>query len=724
MRRFRVALCALCGLWWASLLCAQAKAPVWVLPEEGAVITGLAQVQVAMPKGVNPDTLHYYLEGVYPSDYDAVLKKLGNPHLDEIDSQSFVPLMAMVPEARTSLDPIVFQPFRCTLTPGMQEGPKHDGVYYRRYDFSRPVTVDFSSLYPGKYRLVMVVDKQRIVRNIELKPPVVIPVFTMDPPAIMPNGSLRIQGTVSGLPNLNPLAATDVKEEDEERMSYGQLTGSKWGSVFILIDGAVVTEGGEMGKDDAGPTVPWSMEFPLQENPIFALDGALTGTHRVTILYYDGLGNGVMLSRTMQLPFSSVYLTAASINGNDDVMRVNTPIMLMAQPVGGTAPRYKFLLETAQGERVLRDFSEDRTMKWTPYRAGSYTFAVIACEADGSRKRKTRREIFVNSLKPTITLTVTPAKTTPAGSRIALSAVVDGRNNPTCRLEYLKGKVWVKIADESTGEIAFDKPGTYRLRASLMDCDDISVLSQTTIAYAVTAPVPVTGVKIKPGQAFTPVKEIFYGIENNAPLPGSEIGATAGAPVPRAAFVTAYRTGGTRKASYRWFSSADGKNWTPIITWTSDKKNRVALKALPDKDGCCTLYFPVVPEYQFLRVEVSDATMGGKPVSAEFTPATPWLFSGITLHTKYPSPQPVGTAIELSAVPTGDDDSISYFFSVNDGTGWQSIEDNIDYSYHDASEVTWVPINPGTYRLRVHAVQEGSDKAFDSEMEYVITEVP
>ena len=77
------------------------------------------------------------------------------------------------------------------------------------------------------------------------------------------------------------------------------------------------------------------------------------------------------------------------------------------------------------------------------------------------------------------------------------------------------------------------------------------------------------------------------------------------------------------------------------------------------------------------------------------------------------SPQPVNTAIKLTATPTGGGGQVQYLFRVgySDAAGWHWT--NINGTYTTTASCTWTPATAGTFTLVVWARLVGHTANYD-----------
>ena len=153
--------------------------------------------------------------------------------------------------------------------------------------------------------------------------------------------------------------------------------------------------------------------------------------------------------------------------------------------------------------------------------------------------------------------------------------------------------------------------------------------------------------------------------------------------------------GGTAPFLYKWFLSEDGTTWSVIGSWTSsatftwkpavasaNHRVRVWVKnsanAADQPEASAEQAFPI-----------DAVTTPPAPTTPAYTPV-----SSVTLTANKLAPQPAGTAITLSATPTGGTAPFLYRWFVSDGTTWTGLG-----SWTSSASVTWTPAVANPYLL-------------------------
>jgi hypothetical protein len=175
-------------------------------------------------------------------------------------------------------------------------------------------------------------------------------------------------------------------------------------------------------------------------------------------------------------------------------------------------------------------------------------------------------------------------------------------------------------------------------------------------------------------------------------FPVASVALTTDVPAPQEVSSTivwtATPTGGTGPLVYQWFVSADGATWNAVESWTLSNQ---------------FTWTPTVASASY-RVSVW-AKRASNPIEAAEA-ATEQAFAiqepvtGVALTTNLPSPQPLSSAIEWTATPTGGTgDALVYkwFVSDDDGVTWSAAG-----PWNASNRVTWTPtaVNP-KYRVTV-----------------------
>ncbi len=99
--------------------------------------------------------------------------------------------------------------------------------------------------------------------------------------------------------------------------------------------------------------------------------------------YDDGVIKTIKIARS---GVASSYMNLTASPSVNDPIDKGTPVLFTAQAhiggIGGTAVQYSFWRHDARGYALVRDWSADNTLNWTPARIGNYTIEARAKGAD------------------------------------------------------------------------------------------------------------------------------------------------------------------------------------------------------------------------------------------------------------------------------------------------------------------------------------------------------
>jgi len=403
-----------------------------------------------------------------------------------------------------------------------------------------------------------------------------------------------------------------------------------------------------------------------------------TGTYTLQVLARQ-TGTTQIASITKQLSYtitaptpalSAVNLTASPASPQ----AVNTAVKLTATATGGTSVQYRFTAANgSSAATVLQDYSTTSTCTWTPTTGGTYTLQVLAREGT-----TTQNPSIVKSLSYTISAVSTPAtalnmSVSPATGTVNVPVTVTATAVGGSNLQYQfwvgdqTATQWTLLQDYGTANTCPWNPtasGVFPLVARVRTVG-------STSTYDVQ-------------------NDVFYTV--NAGAAGSSVSLTASPlspqPISTPITLTATASGGT-SFEYQFSATLNGTATiirayaaTPTCPWT------------PTVAGAYTLS---------VAARLVGGTQNPNMVNTLNYTINPVTISGVSLTASPTSPQPVQTAIKLTAAATGGT-SLQYKFQATSSAGVTTVLQN----YAATATYTWTPATADTYTLQVFAEQTGT----------------
>ncbi|XQY91533.1 SpoIID/LytB domain-containing protein [Metabacillus sp. HB246100] len=367
--------------------------------------------------------------------------------------------------------------------------------------------------------------------------------------------------------------------------------------------------------------------------------------------------------------------------------KAGTAISINALTTGGKDPLYAFHLYDGTEWKEVQPYSSNKSYLWKPVIPGTYTFSVHAKETVSTNRYDDYETFTYTITAEDVNLTsIDIDKQSPQklGETIRVNANANGGYNLIFAYHLYDGKEWKEIQPYSNNQSLIwtpIKPGNYRFSVHVKDVssnqlyDDYGVLDYTVSTDSI----------------------IFPQIQVDKLSP-QNTGQTIN--------LTSVATGGyDLQYAYHLY---DGKEWKTLRPYSSDK----SFTWTPEKAG----------KYKF-SVHVKSSTSGKvyetyKTLDYEIKQIEPVKTQSLTVDK--PSPQVVGSSINLSASATGGSKRL-YKFHVYDGREWTVLRD-----YQVSNSIQWQPTRAGEYKLVVHVKDQSSSKEYDSykAMTYTMKEIP
>lgn len=398
-----------------------------------------------------------------------------------------------------------------------------------------------------------------------------------------------------------------------------------------------------------------------------------------------------------------------------------------ASASGGQAPyQYKFLVHNGLQWTTASEWSTSATFIWTPALVNSqYRVGVWVRSSRGTAdlpEASSSADFAINGVStisatsapppPSTTTSSSPARLTalslvpskpapqPAGTTITFSATPTGGAAPH-QYKWLvhDGLRWIEMAGWSTASTFNWTPAAansqhrvgvwVRSAGSTADAAEFTQSMDFPItAVTSTAPAPTTA--------------------PTARLTAVAISPDKSAPQPAGTTVTfsASPTGGAAPQQYKWLVH-DGLNWSAVtawstastFTWTPTVQNsasrigvwvRSAGNTIDAAEVTSSIDFPI------------SAAVTVAPTPAPATTTTARL-TEVTLGSDKPAPQPAGTTITLSAVPTGGT-AHQYKWLIHNGLNWSAVS-----GWSFSNTFSWTPASANSsYRVGVWVRTNGS----------------
>jgi len=354
---------------------------------------------------------------------------------------------------------------------------------------------------------------------------------------------------------------------------------------------------------------------------------------------------------------------------------VGTAVTWTAVPTGGAAPhQYKWMVFDGASWTFVTGWTAASTFAWSPsvprnYRIGVWVKSAgntaDAAEVPLSVPYTITMPLRVNS----VALGADQASPQLLGTSILWTAAPAGGTAPyQYRRSVFNGSAWAVVAAWSpTSTYAWTPVSAnlqYAVRVSVRSNGNTSdtAEAESLSAFAITAP------------------------------PVSSVGLAADRPAPQFAGTTvtwsAAPVGGTAPHQYKWLVF-DGTSWAVASAWSANA-------AWAWKPAQANAAYRV---RAWVRSAGSVADAAEASAESGFAITVPPPVSAVALSANRTSPQPVGTAITLTASATGGMAPVQYKWAYFDGTTWNALG-----AWTTSNVTTWQPslANAG-YTLRVWA---------------------
>lgn len=434
----------------------------------------------------------------------------------------------------------------------------------------------------------------------------------------------------------------------------------------------------------------WTRSLPSDGTAEFRIevtpgDGvAANATDALTITATSGTdgakGDAVIATTTAVPAVSVVTLTPSAASPQ----LANTAITLTATPTGGNVLEYKYLVGKAATWTSIGTYTTAKSCIWTPTTAGAYQVKVWAREVGSTSDYEVASTPFDYTITASLTgvsLAASPASPRPANVPITLTATTTG--GTTVQYQYQKstnsGGSWTTLkaySSDTTYQWTPTAPGSYLLQVIAREQGQTATFTKS-IPYTITPALSAVTLAVSPASA---------------------------QPINTLVKLTATATGGA-SLQYQFETSTDGTTWTPLALYAAANSAN---------------WRPTAANTYQLRVRVRDGN-SGEPVNSAtasytITAAPP---TSVTLTTALVSPQPINTAITLTAKKTGGT-NVEYKFDVSKDAGatWSALR-----AYSSEPTYAWTPTIASAYQVQVTAREQGLTTFVTKKISYTITPV-
>jgi len=407
----------------------------WVLPPEGAVIKGKAQLAVVPTDNVGPDYLTFYL---LRHDICASVPTTGD----------------------WDYSGIVYRLFYRSHTELGGDWSGMDGAWAIEHDFSHLVSGTYTLKVEAADRAgnVGTATHEIIVESNEIAPRLTIDTRTYDPAA----NTVRVTGTISNLEK-----ETDLEPWEEwDNTTLPAVLGVEVDGELVLDD-----DGGEM----EGGT--WNV---ILEGRRFG-----PGEHTVTAVAVDPFGNTSCASTKFSLPLSAIVLVPV----RDLPHIVNDEIQFQALTTGGSVVEYKFLVSDGRQWSTVREYKPENACMWSATKRGEYVVKVLARERSQTKEFSATLPQQILPALSGVKLTVTPSKRARVNKYVRLTATPVGGAYPVYRWQVHDGKTWTVLDDWYRDHLYVwrpARPGSYVLRVCAREPGSVAEFCDK-VSFVVTA---------------------------------------------------------------------------------------------------------------------------------------------------------------------------------------------------------------------------------------------
>ncbi|UFT98877.1 N-acetylmuramoyl-L-alanine amidase [Radiobacillus kanasensis] len=385
-----------------------------------------------------------------------------------------------------------------------------------------------------------------------------------------------------------------------------------------------------------------------------------------TVINHYGLGKPVITTYT-------VDKASPQVEG--------TRVILYARASNGDNLQYKFWQHNLDTDewKLLQDYSADTNIGWTPDKSGNYELVVHVREGSSTNSYDTYKVMqYQVKPKPVSIQSYTSDLPSPQAKETRVIINANAINGEELQYKFWQHNMdtdeWKLLQDYSTDtNIGWtpDRAGKYQLVVHVKEAaSSRSYDTYKVMDYLVKNSL----VEI---QQFTSDKP-------SPQLEGTQV------------IVNAKAVNGEGLLYKFWEQNLTTGEWKLLqdysvdtnITWTSSKADKYKI---------------------VVHVKESDSVNSYDTYKAINYVLEPNPLTISSVNVDKPSPQPYATDIQISATSNISETANYKFWLFNKKTNqWSLLQD-----YGPDSNVIWSPVEPGEYKLVVHAKNEGSLKSYD-----------
>lgn len=426
-------------------------------------------------------------------------------------------------------------------------------------------------------------------------------------------------------------------------------------------------------------------------------------------------------------PSGTGRLTAVTLSANKPAPQpAGTLITFSAVPTGGASPhQYKWLMHDGLVWRVVSDWTTTSSFSWTPASANpGYRFGVwvrsAGNTADAAEVTASADYPITAASSPpappppsttapkltVVTIGANKAAPQPLGTTITFTATPNGGATPQ-QYKWLvhDGVQWTVAGDWATSNTfnwtpIVSNPGSrvgvwVRSAGNSVDAGEVTASIDFPISASTSTPPPPP-----PPTGGTKLLGVVLGADKVAPQPQNTT-----------ITFTAVPNGGIAPQQYKYLMH-DGVQWKVIREWSTSNtfawtppawnpNSRIGVWVRNAGNTVDAGEVTASIDYAISPASTTSPPPPPPPVASQPTAA-------VSISANRVAPQPPGTTITFTAVPTGGNAPHQYKFLVHNGTSWSAVT-----SWSTANTFTWTPAstNPG-YRVGVWVRSAGVSTDF------------
>ncbi|NLK94102.1 MAG: hypothetical protein GX275_02760, partial [Clostridiales bacterium] len=223
------------------------------------------------------------------------------------------------------------------------------------------------------------------------------------------------------------------------------------------------------------------------------------GTYNIYFVAKDSTGKTVKkvinsyVVKATQEPLNMISYSASK----SSPVNVGTAVTLNADAEGEGTVQYRFVAYSGSYQDVIKDFSTNSSVTWTPKKAGTYNIYFVAKDSTGKTVQKVIKSYVVKTTQEPLNMTsYSASKSSPVnvGTAVTLNAAATGEGTVRYRFVAYSGTYSEVIKDFSTSSSVTwtpKKAGTYNIYFVAKDSTGKTV-QKVIKSYVVKSIEPVT----------------------------------------------------------------------------------------------------------------------------------------------------------------------------------------------------------------------------------------